>query len=74
MKYVIKYNLKGGKNNKKNPSYYYSTTKTIKLKNPSRKGYTFKGWYTDKQYKKKVTSIKKGSSGKKTLYAKWKKN
>lgn len=73
IKYTIKYNLNGGKNNKKNPSFYYNTTKTIKLKNPTKKGYTFKGWYEDKQYKKKVTAIKKGSSGKKTLYAKWQK-
>lgn len=73
MRYAIKYNLKGGRNNKKNPSYYYSTSKTVKLKKPTRKGYTFKGWYADKKYRKKVTSIKKGSYGKKTLYAKWKK-
>ncbi len=73
MKYAIKYNLRGGKNSKKNPSYYYSNSKNIKLKKPTRKGYKFKGWYADKKYKKKVTSIKKGSFGKKTLYAKWKK-
>lgn len=73
MKYAIKYNLRDGRNNKKNPSYYYSTSKTVKLKKPTRKGYTFKGWYADKKYKKKVTAIKKGSFGKKTLYAKWKK-
>lgn len=73
MKYSIKYNLNGGKNNKKNPSCYYNTTKTIKLKKPVKKGYVFKGWYADKQCRKKVTAIKKGSSGKKTLYAKWKK-
>lgn len=72
-KYSIKYNLKGGRNNKKNPSYYCCTSKTIKLKNPVRKGYKFKGWYADKKYRKKVTAIKKGSFGKKTLYAKWKK-
>lgn len=50
-KYSIKYNLKGGKNNKKNPSYYYSTSKTVKLKKLTRKGYTFKGWYADKKYR-----------------------
>jgi len=48
-------------------------TSTIKLKNPTRKGYVFKGWYLDKKFKKKVTVINKGSSGNKTLYAKWKK-
>ena len=73
-KYGIKYNLNGGKNNAKNPTCYYQTSKTIKLAKPTRKGYTFKGWYADKQYKKKVTSIKKGSAGNKTFYAKWKKN
>lgn len=72
-KYAIQYNLNGGKNNKKNPSSYYSTSKTIKLKKPTKKGYTFKGWYADKLYRKKVTAIKKGSSGQKTFYAKWKK-
>ena len=41
--------------------------------NPTRKGYVFKGWYLDKKFKKKVTVINKGSSGNKTLYAKWKK-
>ena len=73
-KYDIKYCLNGGKNNKKNPSCYCLTTKSIKLQNPVRSGYTFKGWYTDKQCTKKVTTIKKGSVGKKTFYAKWKKN
>ena len=69
--YQIKYNLNGGKNNKKNPKTYKITSKTIKLSNPSKKGYVFKGWYCDKKCTKKVTSIKKGSTGKVTLYAKW---
>lgn len=73
MKYAVTYNLNGGKNNKKNPSCYYNTTNTIKLKNPTKEGYTFKGWYADKQCTIKVTAIKKGSSGNKTLYAKWQK-
>ena len=70
-KYTITYNLNKGKNNKNNPSSYNITTKTIKLKNPTRKGYTFKGWYSDKKCTKKVTKIKKGSTGNITLYAKW---
>ena len=72
-KYTITYNLNKGKNNKNNPSSYNITTKTIKLKSPTRKGYTFKGWYSDKKCTKKVTQIKKGSTGNVTLYAKWKK-
>ena len=70
--YQITYNLNGGKNNKKNPKTYKITSKTIKLSNPSKKGYVFKGWYCDKKCTKKVTSIKKGRTGKVTLYAKWK--
>ncbi len=72
-KYTITYNLNKGKNNKSNPASYTITTKTVKLKNPTRKGYTFKGWYSDKKCTKKVTQIKKGSTGNVTLYAKWKK-
>ena len=72
-KYKITYKLNGGKNAKKNPTAYTYKTSTIKLKNPTRKGYVFKGWYLDKKFKKKVTVINKGSRGNKTLYAKWKK-
>ena len=71
--YTITYNLNGGKNNSKNPAKYTVTTATIKLAKPTRKGYTFVGWYSDKSCKTKVTQIKKGSTGNKTLYAKWKK-
>jgi len=72
--YKITYKLDGGKNNKSNPATYKKTTKTITLKNPTKTGYTFKGWYSDKNFKNKVTSIKKGSTGNKTLYAKWEAN
>ncbi len=69
--YTIKYNLNGGENSTSNPETYTVTTGTITLKNPTRTGYTFGGWYSDSKYKTKVTSIKKGSTGNKTLYAKW---
>lgn len=72
-KYTITYKLNKGTNHKSNPSSYYITTKTITLKKPTRKGYTFVGWYSDKKCTKKVTMIKKGSTGDITLYAKWKK-
>ena len=45
----------------------------IDLPLPVKTGYVFKGWYRDKKCTRKVTSIKKGSTGKITLYAKWKK-
>ena len=71
--YDITYKLNGGKNNSKNPKEYTIKSSTITLKAPTRKGYTFKGWYSDKKFTKKVTKIKKGSIGKVTLYAKWSK-
>ena len=69
--YKITYKLDGGKNSKNNPKSYQVTTKTFKLKTPTKKGYDFKGWYSDKAFTKKVSSIKQGSAGKVTLYAKW---
>ncbi len=71
IKYKITYELDGGTNNSKNPSYYYITSKRIILAAPVKKGYTFEGWYRDKNLTKKVTRINSGSEGKKTLYAKW---
>ena len=70
--YRITYKLNGGKNTKSNPAKY-SITSSVKLKNPIRKGYRFTGWYTDAACKKKVTAIKKGTTGNKTFYAGWRK-
>ena len=70
-KYTITYHLNGGKNNSANPNSYKITTKDMKLKTPTRKGYKFKGWYSDSKFKKRVTTISKGSTGNKNLYAKW---
>lgn len=69
--YKITYVLKGGTNNKKNTKKYKST-KNTKLYSPKRKGYTFKGWYKDKNYTKRIRKIKKGSKGNKRIYALWK--
>ena len=72
--YTIEYELNGGTNNTKNKEKYNITTKTLVLKNPTKKGYTFKGWYSDSKFKKKVTRITKGSTGNKVFYAKWSAN
>lgn len=71
--YNIIYRLNKGKNNKNNPKNYSSASNTIVLKNATRKGYKFMGWYSEQSYKKRVKRIEKGSSGTVTLYAKWKK-
>ena len=67
--YNITYNLNKGKNNAANPSTYYG--KKITLKDPSRKGYVFAGWYTDSKFKKKIAAIDTSAKCDYTLYAKW---
>ena len=67
--YKITYKLNKGKNNASNPSTYYG--KKVTLKNPSRKGYAFAGWYTDAKFKKKITSISNSAKSDYILYAKW---
>ena len=67
--YKITYKLNKGKNNASNPSTYYR--KKVTLKNPSRKGYAFAGWYTDAKFKKKITSISSSAKSDYILYAKW---
>ena len=49
----------------------YTIASSVTLKTPEKTGYTFAGWYTDKEYTKEAESIIKGSTGNKTFYAKW---
>ncbi len=68
--YTIKYNnVSGAKNT--NPKTYTVNTDTIKLEKLSRTGYTFGGWYKDSKFKTRVKTIDTGSTGNRTLYAKW---
>lgn len=60
-------------------SDYSSTTYTVEsaitTPTPTRTGYTFAGWYTSSAYTgSAITQIAKGTTGNKTLYAKWTKN
>ena len=69
-RYSIKYVTNGGTLAKGSPkSYAYGKGAT--LKSPTRKGYVFKGWYTSKSYKTRVTRVSKTAKGTKTYYAKW---
>ena len=65
----IDYVLNDGTNNPENPVFY--DTADVSLKNPTRKGYSFSGWYTDKDFKTKITTIKGSTDKDYTLYAKW---
>ena len=54
--YKIAYNLNGGTNNSANPSSY-NVLYGVSLKNPTRHGYTFSGWYNGDT---KVNGINEG--------------
>jgi|GEM_PF-6263493 len=70
--YKITYNLNGGTNSKSNPTTYSKSSGTITLKNPTKTGYTFAGWYTNSKFTgSKVTTIKGSAEKNYTLYAKW---
>ena len=69
--YKITYKLNGGTNNEDNPGRY-KKSKSVKLKDPERPGYKFKGWYTKKNFKKS-SKVKKVKGGNVTVYAKWEK-
>lgn len=56
--YKITYNLNGGTNNSNNPSTY-NVLYGVSLKSPTRKGYTFVGWYINGN---KVTGINEGAN------------
>ncbi|SFB17284.1 Listeria/Bacterioides repeat-containing protein [Acetitomaculum ruminis DSM 5522] len=72
-KYTINYKLSGGNNNTSNPTSYTVTSANIVLKKPTKTGYIFVGWYKDSNYKNRLAddTIKSGSTGNITLYAKW---
>ena len=69
--YSISYQLNGGTNDSSNPSSYTIESSTITLKDATRNGYTFAGWYMTSTFSNKVTTISSGSYGDLTLYAKW---
>lgn len=72
--YSITYNCNGGyRIAGSNYPGTYKITQAIKLPKAARTGYQFAGWYLRSNFSKssKITAIKKGTTGNKTLYAKW---
>ena len=70
--YNITYVLNGGTNASGNPSTYADNDGVSSFAAPTREHYTFGGWYDNENCTgTPVTSIPAGSSGDKTLYAKW---
>ncbi len=74
VKYKIMYEVNGGSNNADNPSIYDYTTAEVMLRNPTKEGYTFEGWYADAAFSQGITKISGVNIGDLMLYAKWKKN
>ncbi|MDY0210714.1 MAG: InlB B-repeat-containing protein [Acholeplasma sp.] len=68
--YGINYHLNDGINASDNP-VSYTIEDTISLKNPTREGYAFSGWYLEESFSNLITSIPKGSKQAIDLYAKW---
>ena len=70
--YDIIYELDGGTNSENNPATYTVETPTIEFAAPSKTGYTFNGWYAEKDFSgDNVTELPQGNYGNVTLYAKW---
>ncbi|MBR2593287.1 MAG: InlB B-repeat-containing protein [Firmicutes bacterium] len=69
-KFTLTYETNGGSEIK--AESYSSGTKVTLDKTPVREGYTFTGWYSDKELTQKITSIQMNSS--KTVYAGWTQN
>lgn len=69
--YRITYKNVSGDTINENVTSYTMCDETIVLSAPTRTGYDFVAWYSDSQLTKKITEIKAGSTGSKTIYAKW---
>ena len=69
--YTISYNLDGGTVSG-NPTSYNVETPTITLKNPTKPGFTFKGWTGSNGTSVQTSvTIAKGSTGNKSYTANW---
>ena len=73
--YTITYNLNGGSCNNCNTIKYTKKTETFTLPQPSKNGYTFKGWTGGNGNNPQTSvTIAKGSTGNKSYVANWHKN
>lgn len=68
--YSIVYTLDGGTNGA-NPSNYNIESTRIVFSEPTHSTKVFGGWFTEASFTNSITDIPAGSTGNKTLYAKW---
>lgn len=69
--YSINYELNGGTNSLANPNKYIYSVGVAGFAQPSKEYAVFRGWYSDPEFISPVNGISIGTSGDKTLYAKW---
>ena len=69
--YDITYVVDEDVNNEENPSFYIVNQKDVVLKEPTKVGYTFKGWYEDEKFTKPISVIDVDRKENITLYADW---
>ena len=69
--YTITYHNLEGATNGDNPLAYSSEDETIVLKDATKPGYTFVGWYLEDTFDTQVTKIDSGSTGNREFYAKF---
>lgn len=69
--YNITYNLDGGTNSGSNPATFNINSTKITFAAPTRTGYTFVAWYSDSGLTTTITEIAAGSTGNKSVWAKW---
>ena len=72
--YRITYVLNGGENHPDNPEKYQENADPVYLKDPTREGYRFLGWYLDEKFQTSCEEIESGTNRDITLYAKWEKD
>lgn len=69
--YAISYDLDGGTNSSDNPDTLTNDTTTVTLRDPSKEGYAFEGWYADSSFSQPVTILPRGATSDQSLSAKW---
>lgn len=68
--YPITYIMDRGFNSDANPASY-TVNDVVTLLDPDKDGHTFNGWFTENTFTNRVTQITAGSTGARSLFAKW---
>lgn len=69
--FQLQYYLNGGYNSESNPLLYQAEELPIRLAAPNRQGYNFAGWFSDSEYRQKISEITVDNADNYSLYAKW---